>query len=65
MATPQQVTSAVLTRPKQTAKFFNISAMTLHRWRNSQGFPQPLKRGQVVLYNVSAINTWLENGEGA
>lgn len=61
MATTTQQT---LTRPKQTAEHFQVSHMTLHRWRKQDGFPQPLKRGQVVLYDVAAITAWL-NGEVA
>lgn len=52
-----------LSRPADTAKYFNISAMTLHRWRKQDGFPQPLKRGQVVLYSVPAITEWLAGEE--
>lgn len=57
-ATAQQATTAPK-RPKQTAEHFQISTMTLHRWRKQTGFPQPLKRGQVVLYDVAAIASWL------
>lgn len=57
MVTTRQATP--LTRPIQTAELFNISVMTLHRWRKQDGFPQPLKRGQVVLYSVPAITAWL------
>ncbi len=46
-------------RPKQTAGHFQICIMTLHRWREQPGFPQPLKRGQVVLYDIAAITAWL------
>ena len=56
--TTQQVTQ-FLNRPAQTAKHFNISLMTLHRWRKQDGFPQPLKRGQIVLYDIAAIEQWL------
>jgi predicted DNA-binding transcriptional regulator AlpA len=51
-----------MSRPKQTAEYFRISIMTLHRWRKQIGFPQPLKRGAVVLYDAGAIEAWL-NGE--
>tara|TARA_Y100000815_G_scaffold20699_1_gene17650 strand:- start:695 stop:883 length:189 start_codon:yes stop_codon:yes gene_type:complete len=53
-----------LTRPKQTADHFQVSIMTLHRWRKQAGFPQPMKRGQVVLYDIAAISGWLM-GEAA
>lgn len=51
-------------RPKQTAAHFQISVMTLWRWAQCPTFPQPLKRGQVVLYDLQAIESWL-NGEVA
>lgn len=52
--------ATTLTRPKQTAEHFQISIMTLHRWRRQPGFPQPLKRGQIVLYDTLAIESWLD-----
>lgn len=52
-----------LTRPKQTAEHFQISTMTLWRWCQQADFPQPLKRGQVVLYDVAAIEQWLTGVE--
>lgn len=52
-----------LARPKQTAAYFQISLMTLHRWSKQSGFPQPIKRSQVVLYNLPEITNWLsKNG---
>lgn len=61
--TAQQATNTPPTRPKQTAEHFNISVMTLHRWRKQDGFPQPLKRGQIVLYDIAAITQWLAGVE--
>ena len=55
----KQITPTTLTRPKQAAAHFQISTMTLHRWRKKEDFPQPLKTGQVVLYDLAAIETWL------
>lgn len=56
-------TPQVKSRPKQVAEHFSISIMTLHRWRQQPHFPQPLKRGQVVLYDIGAIEAWLAGGE--
>ena len=53
---------ATLARPKQTAKHFSISHMTLHRWTKQEGFPLPLKRGAIVLYDIAAITAWLAGG---
>lgn len=52
-------TSGELARPQQAADHFKVTTMTLYRWRKLPGFPQPLKRGQVVLYNTAAIEAWL------
>lgn len=60
-----QATQPALARTKQTAEHFQISGMTLHRWRQRDGFPQPLKCGAIVLYDIAAINQWLAaQGEG-
>lgn len=60
--TSQAIQPATLSRPKQTAEHFQISIMTLHRWSKQPGFPKPIKRGQIVLYDNAAIESWL-NGE--
>ncbi len=53
------LSAKVKTRPKQTAAHFQISVMTLWRWRQDPTFPQPLQRGQVVLYDIASIEQWL------
>lgn len=66
MATANNIRSiTVLNRPTETAEHFQISHMTLFRWRKQAGFPQPLTRGKVVLYDISAIEDWLARGEKA
>lgn len=50
-------------RTKAAAAHFHISTMTLWRWSKLPGFPQPLKKGHVVLYDLDAIEQWLANGE--
>ena len=55
----------ILYRTLETANFFQISKMTLWRWAQQKGFPKPMKRGSVVLYNISKIEQWLEQGEAA
>lgn len=58
MATTQHITQH-LARTKAAAQHFQISKMTLWRWRQQDGFPQPFKRGQTVLYDLAAIEQWL------
>lgn len=54
-----------LQRTEGTAKYFQISKMTLWRWAQEAKFPKPLKRGNTVLYNIEKIEQWLEKGEAA
>ena len=52
-------------RTKEVAEHFSVSLMTLYRWRKQKGFPQPFKRGNIVLYDLEAIDAWLAGDEGA
>jgi len=52
-----------LARTKQTLETFHISSMTLWRWQQAPDFPQPLKRGQVRLFDIAAIKQWLANSK--
>lgn len=49
-----------LARTKATAEHFKVSEMTLWRWRQMEGFPKPLKRGRTVLYDIAAIEEWMQ-----
>lgn len=49
-----------LTRPTETAEYFKISERTLLRWRSAENFPQPIKRGRIILYSVKKIKAWLK-----
>ena len=40
-----------------------VSRQTIYRWSKDPTFPQPIKRGNTVLFNMSAVESWL-NGEG-
>lgn len=50
---------AELTKPAETAKALQISIATLYRWRKMPRFPQPLKIGRIVFYDVQAIKEWI------
>ena len=52
-----------LLRPKEAAQHFSISKMTLWRWQKSPGFPPPLRRGGVVLYDLCAVQAWLDGAQ--
>lgn len=54
-----------LERTREAAKHFRVSEMTLWRWRQLPGFPQPLKAGRTRLYDIGAIQDWMAQGEGA
>lgn len=59
----QNPTASHLARTKPTCEHFSISHMTLHRWRKEPDFPQPYKRGRMVLFDLPAIEAWLAEGE--
>ena len=43
-----------------------VSRQTIYRWvRNDSTFPQPVKRGNVVLFDMAAVEAWLNAGEVA
>lgn len=48
-----------LARTKQTLEHFQISHMTLYRWERQDGFPTVLRRGNIKLFNIAAIERWL------
>lgn len=50
----------ILLRTSQTMEHFRISRSTLYRWREQDGFPQPLTRGRVILYDAEAIKEWMK-----
>lgn len=63
MATPnsslQPQQQAARLTGKQTAKHYQISTQTLWRWTKLPDFPQPLRRGHIVRYDIAAIDRWL------
>jgi predicted DNA-binding transcriptional regulator AlpA len=46
-------------RTKAVLDYFDISAMTLWRWQKQANFPSPLRRGQIILFDIAAIEQWL------
>lgn len=54
-----QITPPPLARTKQVLEHFQISTMTLWRWEQQDGFPKPLRRGQIKLFSIAAIEQWL------
>ncbi len=49
-------------RTKAVLEHFQISAMTLWRWQKQDNFPTPLRRGQIILFDIAAIEQWLSEG---
>ena len=41
-----------------------VTRQTVHRWSKDPAFPKPIKRGNVVLFDMAKVEAWL-NGEGA
>lgn len=52
-----------LERVRAAAHYFRVSEMTLWRWRQLPGFPQPLKAGRTRLYDIGAIEQWASSQE--
>lgn len=48
-----------LTNPQETALHFKISTQTLWRWRKSSAFPQPIRHGRTMLYDIKKIERWM------
>lgn len=40
-----------------------VTRQTIHRWSKDPAFPKPIKRGNTVLFDMAAVEAWL-NGEG-
>lgn len=55
-------TAIVRARTKEVLGHFHISAMTLWRWQKQANFPSPLRRGQIILFDIAAIEQWLSEG---
>lgn len=54
----------ILIRPKPLAELLDVSTQTIWRWAKMEGFPQPIKKGRIVLYDQKAVIKWLEQPEG-
>lgn len=39
-----------------------VTRQTVHRWSKDPTFPKPIKRGNVVLFDMAKVEAWL-NGE--
>ena len=48
-------------RTKDLCLALQVSRMALWRWSKLDGFPVPLKRGGIVLWDARAVGQWLEN----
>ena len=49
----------ILIRPKPLAELLDVSTQTIWRWAKMEGFPQPIKKGRIVLYDQKAVIKWL------
>jgi len=47
-------------RYKDLCDALGIGRTTLWRWSNQPGFPKPIKRGNTVLFDIAAVEAWLE-----
>lgn len=53
----------ILIRPKPLAELLDVSTQTIWRWSKMAGFPQPIKKGRIVLYDQKAVINWLGQPE--
>lgn len=49
-------------RYKDLCEAFSVSRTTIWRWIDEPGFPRPIKRGNTVLFDIAAVEAWLEGG---
>lgn len=50
-------------RYKDLCEAFGVSRTTVWRWIKEPGFPDPVKRGRIVLFDIAAVDAWLNNAE--
>ncbi len=65
LRTLQPVLATQRFRTKDLILALQVSRTTLWRWSKLDGFPTPIKRGAIVLWDAKAIELWLEAGEVA
>ena len=65
LRTSQPVLITPRIRTKDLCLALQVSRTTLWRWSKLDGFPTPIKRGAIVLWDAKAIELWLEAGEVA
>lgn len=49
-------------RYKDLCDALQVSRTTVWRWQSMPDFPAPKKRGAIVLFDIEAVEAWL-NGE--
>lgn len=65
LRTLQPVLATQRFRTKDLCLALQVSRTTLWRWSKLDGFPAPIKRGAVVLWDAKGVEQWLEAGEVA
>lgn len=50
-------------RYKDLTDAFQVTRQTIYRWSKDKTFPKPVKRGNVVLFDIAKVEAWL--GESA
>lgn len=60
---PLSIFSSKYGRYKDLCAALGVSRTTLWRWSRKPDFPKPIKRGNTVLFDIDAVEAWLEGGE--
>jgi len=56
----EQTVTKMSYRLPELLKMFGISKPSLYRWIKTNGFPRPIKVGQISLWPVVDVQAWWE-----
>ena len=63
--TPHKPFATRYGRYKDLCEALKVSRTTIWRWQSMPDFPVPKKRGNTVLFDLEAVDVWLNGVEGA
>ena len=50
-------------RYKDICEALGVSRTSLWRWAKEPDFPKPIKRGNTILFDIDAVEKWLNTAE--
>ncbi|MCA0248814.1 MAG: helix-turn-helix domain-containing protein [Proteobacteria bacterium] len=54
---------ALIAQPNLARKL-GVTRMTVHRWRNTPGFPNAIKIGGRIFFDIALVNAWIATRSG-